>query len=230
MANLNIILDYNLIGQRPKISAATQLKVDQHVIINNRCWGSSKSYMSDFYKETKTYYAGKQRTRCAYCRTTINIKGSGNAIEHITARDNKPNWMFVLHNLVVSCDNCNSSKGTKDVLVKGHNTFGNLPANCPDDSESYYLFNPHRDKWSDHFEIEDGYFLKPKPNTKGPFTYKELGMNRDLIVIDYMRQNQVREPYSIRILNKRIKNEKDTKKLEILKSALEHFKNLIDNS
>lgn len=229
MADLNRILDYSLNGLRPTISATAQLKVDQHIIIDKNCWGSSKSYMTDFYKETKKYYAGKQKTRCAYCRTSINIKGSGNAIDHITARDNKPSWMFVLHNLVVSCDNCNSSKGTTDMLTARHQSHGNLPSDCPDDSASYYLFNPHHDKWGDHFEIEDGYFLKPKPNSKGPFTYKELGMNRDLIVIDYMRQNQVRENISIRILNLRIKNEKDIKKLEVLRSALEHFKSMIDN-
>lgn len=227
MADLNKILDYSFQGNIPTISASSQLKIDNHIIVDKNCWG--KSFMQDFYKETKLYFVGKQKTKCAYCRTTINIKGSGNAIEHITARDNKPNWMFVLHNLVVSCDNCNSSKGTKEMLRTGYNTYGNLPANCPDDSNSYYIFNPHRDKWSDHFKIEDGYFLKPIPNTKGPFTYKELGMNRDLVLIDYMRQNQLREYNSIRILNRRIKNEKDEIRLQTLKSALEYFESLIDN-
>lgn len=228
MADLSKILDYNLIDKKPTITPAAQLKINNHPIIDKNCWG--KSFMQNFYKETKTYYTRKQGTKCAYCRTTINIKGSGNAVEHLTARDNKPNWMFVLHNLVVSCDNCNSSKGIKEMLINGHRTYGDLPANCPDDSNSYYLFNPHHDNWGEHFEIEDSFFLKPKPNTKGPFTYKELGMNRDLIVIDYMRQNNVRERNSIRFLNQRIRKEKNSDRLNVLMSALEYFKDLIDNA
>lgn len=228
MADLNRILNYTLRGKRPTVSPAAQLKINNYIIIDKNCW--TKSFKKDFYEEVKKYYTGKQGTKCAYCRKTINIKGSGNALEHITARDNKPNWMFVIHNLVVSCDNCNSSKRTKDMLVAGYRTFGDLPANCPDDSISYYLFNPHHDSWGDHFEIEDGYFLKPKRDTKGPFTYTELGMNSDLILIDYMRENKVREPNSIRIIQQRIRKEYDKDKLEVLKTALEHYKGLIDNN
>ena len=115
------------------------------------------------------------------------------------------------------------------MLVNNINTYGHLPANCPNDSVSYHLFNPHHDKWSDHFEIEDGYFLKPKTNTKGPFTYKELGMNRDLIIINFMTQQQVRVPNSIRAITKRIRNEKNEDRLEVLKEALAHFESLLDN-
>lgn len=219
MADLNKILDYDLIGKQPTISAAAQAKIDGHVIVDKDDWGDS--FSKDFIKEAKTFYARRQNIKCGYCRKSINIDGSGNAVDHITARIRKPHWMFVLHNLVVVCDNCNSKKTDKNVLINNHTTYGDLPANCPNSANDYHIFNPHYDKWSNHFEVEDGYFLKPKTNTKGPFTYTECGMNSYLIIVDYLFQQKVRQPNSRRILAQRIRKEKDPRKIEVLKEALD---------
>ena len=43
MADLNKILDYDLIGKQPPISAAAQAKIDCHVIVDKDDWGDSFS-------------------------------------------------------------------------------------------------------------------------------------------------------------------------------------------
>lgn len=206
MTPLIDILDYDLIGFGPVISNAAQNKIDAHIIVDKDDWGLS--FCEDFKGEIKPQLARRQKRKCAYCRTTINVDGSGNALEHITPRLRKPHWMFVTHTLVVACDNCNSSKGTQNVLRNADVNYGNEAVHCCDIAVEYLIYNPHFEKWSDHFEIEDNFFLKARANTKGPRTYKFCGMKRYHIIIDYLDQQKIREPFSYRILTKRIRKEK----------------------
>lgn len=218
MADLNKTLNYSLNGYVPVISVGAQSKIDGHVIVDKDDWG--KSFSLGFIEEIKIFYSRKQGHKCAYCRSSLSPDGYAEPVEHMTPRFLKPHWMFVLHNLVISCVGCNSSKGTNNVLIKNEKTYGHNAANCPNNSIEYRIFNPHHDKWSDHFEIEDGYFLKPRSNTKGPYTYTQCGMGRYSLVLDYLFTQQIRGPISGRILTARIRKEKDPIKLENLKRAL----------
>lgn len=148
-------------------------------------------------------------------------------VEHITPRKLKPHWMFVKHNLVVSCGGCNSNKGIDNVLINNENTYGDNPINCPNNSVDYRIFNPHHDIWSEHFEIEDEIFLKPKPNTKGPYTYWLCEMKRYHIILDYHFQQNLRKPFTIKTLTLRIRKEKDEDRKAILKKALDTIMNSI---
>jgi len=219
MADLNRILDYSLHGYVPAISKGAQAKIDGHAIVDKDDW--RKSFSLDFIEEVKTFYSRKQGHKCAYCRSGLTPDGYTEPVEHMTPRLLKPHWMFVLHNLVVSCGGCNSNKGIDNVLRNNENTYGHNAADCPNNSIEYRIFNPHHDKWGDHFEIEDGYFLKPRANTKGPYTYTKCGMNRYNIVLDYLFSQRVRGPISGKILTARIRKEIDPKKIEHLKKALE---------
>lgn len=223
--DLNRVFDYSLNGQIPTITARAQAKITAHIIVDKDDWGDS--FSTTFISEVKEFYSRKQGHKCGYCRTRITPDGYTEPVEHITPRKLKPNWMFVIHNLVVSCGGCNSNKGTDNVLTSNENAYGNNDVNCPADSANYRIFNPHFDQWSDHFEIEEGYFLKPKPNTKGPYTYSLCGMKRYHIVVDYMFQQNIRKPFSNKILISRIRKEKDVAKKAILKQALETILNSI---
>jgi hypothetical protein len=225
MADLNRILDYSLNGHVPTITINAQAKINSHIIVDEADWG--KSFSKDFIGELKEIYARKQGHMCGYCRSRITPDGYTEPVEHITPRILKPNWMFVTYNLVVSCGGCNSFKGKDNVLRNNENTYGNNPGNCPNNSIEYRIFNPHYDKWSDHFEIEDGYFLKPRANTKGPYTFNLCGMKRYQIILEYLFQQRVRNPASIRILILKIRKEKDQGRKAILNQAMEAIKDSI---
>jgi uncharacterized protein (TIGR02646 family) len=215
------LLDFDLIGYNAEISDRAQEKIDDHVIVNKDDW--NLGFCDNFKDEFKPQTARKQEHRCAYCRVTINVDGNANPIEHITPRKLKPYWMFVQHNLVVACANCNSSKGDDNMLSSHENTYGNNSEHCPDDTIEYNIFNPHFDRWSDHFEIIDRVFLKVKPNTKGPFTYKKCGMNRYILIVNYIFQLNLNGPISKRILTQRLRKEKDLDKINVIKEALKLF-------
>jgi len=225
MANLNKLYDYSLVGNVPPISANAQTKIDNHNIVDKDDWG--KSFSKDFISELKEYYAQKQGHKCAYCRSRITPDGYTEPVEHITPRKLKPHWMFVKNNLVVSCGGCNSFKGEDNVLRNNEETYGHNAISCPSNSIEYRIFNPHYDRWSDHFEIEDKYFIKPKANTKGPFTYSTCGMNRYQIILDYLFSQNIRTQFSQKALTSRIRKEKNGKKKEALLKALETIKNSI---
>ena len=225
MADLNKVLDYSLNGQVPTITARAQAKIDAHIIVDKDDWG--KSFSKDFIGEVKQFYSRMQGHKCGYCRSRITPDGYTEPVEHITPRKLKSNWMFVKHNLVISCGGCNSNKGTHNILRNNENTYGNIPANCPAASIEYRIFNPHYDKWSDHFEVENDIFLKPKPNTKGPYTYWLCDMKRYHIIVDYHFQQNLRKPFTSRMLTLRIRIEKDEERKEILKGALDAIVNSI---
>jgi len=106
------------------------------------------------------------------------------------------------------------------MMIRHENNYGHESQYYPNTSNEFKFFNPHFDKWSDHFEIQDDIFLVPKPNSKGPFTYKECNMHRYNIVIDYIDELRIREK-SFKSITLRIRKEKNQKKLDELKLALE---------
>ena len=228
MAKLLGILKYNLIGKTYPI---TQAEID--TVSNNGPTLDKDDWYKSCFKtiksDIKVHYARKQKRRCAYCRTLINVDGYDEAIEHILPRNHRPQWMFVQQNLVIACKGCNSSKGPKDTMNPHVNHFGHLPANCPVSSIDFKIFNPHFDTWEDHFTIEDNFFLSTKANSKGPYTYKELNMHRYHIIIDYIDQLSLRAD-SYKSITKRIRKVKDKKKQEEMKKAIESLKAMIDEA
>ncbi|WP_375577660.1 hypothetical protein ABWH96_11415 [Marivirga tractuosa] len=222
------ILDYSISGKTYKRTITDQntLSLNPPVLADH--WSTINQY-ENLKQNIRKHYARRQNRRCAYCRVLIAIDGYGHPIEHITCRNRKPSWMFSDYNLVVSCIGCNSSKGTKNVLVNEDTYYGDLEEHCPSNGDEYRIFNPHFEKWSDHFEIEDDFFLRPKPNTNGPYTYETCNMYRYQIILDYREQINLRDKKTHRNITKRIRKEKNEDKLEHLKKAFEAILDMIDN-
>ncbi|WP_179019049.1 hypothetical protein [Winogradskyella forsetii] len=227
MAKLLKILDYSLANKAYSIKNTEQAILDANPTYLKDDW--DKSCFNKLKSSIRKHYARRQGRKCAYCRITINPDGSGNAVEHIMPRIKKPQWMFVLHNLSISCINCNSSKGKQNTMRQHENNYGHSPNHCPNDTIEFKIFNPHFDKWSDHFEIQDEFFLVPKPNTKGPDTYKFCNLHRYIIVLDYIDELKIREK-SFKSITKRLRKEKRVHVKEQLEIAKEAILDMIENN
>lgn len=228
MGKLEKIIDYSLIGK-----AYSVLPAEQTILDNNPTYSIEDWEKSGFYRlksNIRKHYGRRQRRKCGYCRMTINPDAYGNPIEHIMPRIKKPQWMFVQQNLVVSCVGCNSSKGIDNTLVRHENNYGHSPAHCPQNSAEFKIFNPHFDKWSEHFRIEDDFFLVPIPNSKGPYTYKKCNMHRYVIILDYRDQINMRDKKSYTILTQRLRKEKDPLRKAALEEAKETILDMIENN
>lgn len=79
--------------------------------------------------------------RCEYCLVREVVSFYRFHLEHIKSR--KHGGATILENLAYSCPECNAHKGT-DV-----GTF------MDDDEHLIRFFNPRRDLWPEHFEIDD---------------------------------------------------------------------------
>ena len=100
--------------------------------------------------------------RCEYCRIPESVTFAPHEIDHIFAE--KHGGTTELENLGLSCTLCNRCKGT------------DLSSIDPDTGEIVALFHPRRDRWSDHFGLEDGHI---KPLTAvGRVTVRLLQLNR----------------------------------------------------
>jgi hypothetical protein len=99
--------------------------------------------------------------RCEYCRRPEMDSFIRYQSDHITSR--KHGGKTVLENLAHTCPVCNNGKGT------------DLSTILTENSPLIRLFNPRKDDWFEHFEVEEGQIL-PKTDI-GAATIKLLKMN-----------------------------------------------------
>ena len=109
----------------------------------------------------------KKRARniCEYCRSQADFSSQPFAIEHI-----KPfvlGGKTVLSNLAFACQGCNGHKFTHTVSL---DTITHLKAP---------LFNPRKQKWSEHFTWNDDFTLIIGKTPTGRATVELLQLNRE---------------------------------------------------
>lgn len=229
MADLNRILsNYSLIDKEYSFSNSEEQIIDENPPIVKEDW--DKSTFSNIKNDIKRHLAKFQRRRCAYCRKTVNVVGKGVPTDHIVPKNLKPTWMFIPSNLCLSCWGCNSKKKDKDPLRSGGNSYGNELTQYPLQSDEYFIFHPYIDNWGDHFVVEDGFFLVPIRDTKGPYTYKELGMNRLDVVLDHKEQLNLNEHSSFRTIVKRMRKVYDPERKEVLERVKDWIIDIIDEN
>lgn len=89
---------------------------------------------------------------CEYCLISEGVSFASHEIDHVIAE--KHGGLTVEDNLALSCTLCNKHKGS-DIASIDDETGEIVP-----------LFNPREDVWSEHFQIEDGYFKSLTPNAR----------------------------------------------------------------
>ncbi|MEK7257026.1 MAG: HNH endonuclease [Bacteroidota bacterium] len=117
--------------------------------------------------------------RCEYCRVLEEDMFFVYQVEHIISR--KHGGATELSNLAYACSICNPNKGT------------DLGTILPGSLRLIRLFHPRKDKWQNHFEVENGEIL---PKTKiGAATVKVLDLNHpDRIILRRVLEQAGRYP------------------------------------
>jgi 5-methylcytosine-specific restriction endonuclease McrA len=106
--------------------------------------------------------------RCEYCCVHEDDLFYSFQIDHIISI--KHGGTSDVDNLAYSCSMCNQNKGT------------DLGTYLPDSKRLVRLFNPRKDSWNGHFEVQDGVFTG-KTNI-GLATIKVLDLNNiDRIIL-----------------------------------------------
>jgi hypothetical protein len=105
--------------------------------------------------------AARAKYRCEYCRRLETDSFIRYQTDHIISR--KHGGKTILENLAHSCPICNNAKGT-DI-----STF------LEDEEQLIHLFNPRKNNWFEHFEVNDG-LIMPKSDV-GAATIKLLKLN-----------------------------------------------------
>ena len=100
-------------------------------------------------------------SRCEYCRRPEMDSFIRYQSDHIIGR--KHGGKTILENLAHSCSICNNAKGS------------DLSTILHDEGSLIRLFNPRKDDWFEHFEVENGQIL-PKSEI-GAATIKLLKFN-----------------------------------------------------
>lgn len=86
--------------------------------------------------------ASRADHRCEYCRLPESYAIYPFEVDHIIAI--KHGGKTVIENLAYCCMRCNRMKGTDLTTID------------PDSHEIVRLFNPRKDNWSEHFEVQEG--------------------------------------------------------------------------
>lgn len=99
--------------------------------------------------------------RCEYCRRPEIDSFIRYQSDHIISR--KHGGKTVLENLAHTCPICNNGKGS------------DLSTILEDENKLIRLFHPRKDKWFEHFKVEDGLILSK--TDVGEATIKLLKLN-----------------------------------------------------
>jgi hypothetical protein len=101
----------------------------------------------------------RAKRRCEYCHFPADLSLLPFQIDHIISE--KLGGRTVFENLALSCERCNSHKGP---LAAGYLQGQHVP-----------LFNPRKDRWSDHFEWKGARLIGRTP--VGQVTIDVLAIN-----------------------------------------------------
>ena len=117
--------------------------------------------MSLIPESLRRLVAERARHRCEYCLIREGAFFFSFEVDHIVSIKHEGDTN--LENLALACSNCNRHKGP------------NLGTYLDKQRRFVRLFDPRRDTWSDHFEI-DGPIILPKTHI-GRATIQVLDMN-----------------------------------------------------
>ena len=105
--------------------------------------------------------AVRARYKCEYCRRPEMDSFIRYQSDHIISR--KHGGKTILENLAHACPICNNAKGS------------DLSTILEDEANLIRLFNPRKDDWFEHFDIEDGVIVPKTDVAEG--TIKLLKLN-----------------------------------------------------
>jgi len=221
--DLNTLYDYSIDTPYP-LTNTEEETINTNPPITQGHW--KRKIYEPFKQNLKRNYLIQQNGRCAYCRKQIEPDGYYEPIEHIVAKSIKPTWMLEVKNLVITCNSCNNLKNKEQTLTTAHEN----DIFFPGAEDAFIIFNPHYDRWRNHFQIEDEIFLTALPNSKGPNTIRICNLNRYQIPINNIREIRMSNVDSFRTIAHRLYSLRDPSKKEYIemKAALEHFELIID--
>jgi hypothetical protein len=174
--------DYTLKDLIPELDAAEEAIIAANPLTDKKQWTDTAYGPIKLRLKKELYFY--QFDRCAYCRRVIEADAKYEPMDHIVAKSIKPEWMFEPHNLVVTCDSCNNLKNDDPTLAIAHINDNDYPQT----SDSFLVFNPHFDTWSEHLQYEDEIFLVGVPGSKGPDTIRICKLYRYNIIINRAKE------------------------------------------
>jgi hypothetical protein len=200
--DLNKSYAYNVIAVYNPIADEANA-INSFVIHVKKNWDSRKNGIVSFKNSMRIHLEPRQKERCAYCRQYLQASGKGEHLDHIVAKDDRPQWLFKPMNLILSCSGCNVPKHVTKVL---YSPFNRRTNRYPISSTAFKIFNPYYDKWKDHFFVDDEIFIQAKQNSKGDFTIKTCELFRHQVVINNTRELRMKKTSSKKKLTHRIQN------------------------
>ena len=126
---------------------------------------------SDISERVRADVARRARYRCEYCLIHEDDAGFSHQIDHVVSR--KHGGSSELNNLAYSCVFCNRHKGS-DI------------ASIDSTGKAVRLFDPRRDRWTDHFRF-DAAFIEPLTDA-GRATVRLLRFNAPERIAERMLQ------------------------------------------
>jgi hypothetical protein len=112
--------------------------------------------------DVRTKVSARAQGRCEYCRVPTEAAWAPHEVDHIIARKHGGKWG--IKNLAYACFECNHHKGTD------YRSFDPLTG------EDVRLFNPRRQKWDTHFQLDINGVITPQ-TTIGRATARLLHFN-----------------------------------------------------
>jgi len=116
--------------------------------------------------ELRRLVVERAANRCEYCHLSQLGQEATFHVDHVTPVAAR--GKTVVKNLALACVSCSLRKAARETAID------------PETDHEVALFNPRRDRWSDHFRWEGVYLVGL--SASGRATIHALSMNRPLIL------------------------------------------------
>jgi HNH endonuclease len=111
---------------------------------------------------------------CEYCRIHEDDAFESHEADHVIAEQH--GGATTVENLAFACWECNRRKGP------------NISSIDPDSAEIVRLFNPRRDRWADHFQLEGARVLPKTAIGRATVALLRINSAENLAIREALRQ------------------------------------------
>ncbi|MDX8162857.1 HNH endonuclease [Acinetobacter pittii] len=119
--------------------------------MDHEFWNIECKEILEFKKLIRSHYLDETNNTCFYCKHQIPSQhGRYWDIDHILPKSLYSKFLFHPENLIVSCVECNSAKGSKNPHKSRNTNVKKLPKG----SDKYIFVHPFYDKYEDHIRIK----------------------------------------------------------------------------
>lgn len=154
-------------------------------------WDNNSGELNGLKDKIKMHLENITGSECYFCKIKVEEGITSIQLDHILFKSFYSNATFKPENLILSCGQCNTNKGEKEVLNDALRNINHSFNDYPLNSNDYTIIHPYIDNYYEHIHFPDGIFIEPVNNSlKGKETIRIYRLHRSALMESRIRKRR----------------------------------------